>query len=227
MITQHFNSRPHGGRQGNTSVFHAGRHFNSRPHGGRRSSKLPHTGQKSFQLTPSRRATGRNAESGGSCNNFNSRPHGGRPMHRPSCQSHRNFNSRPHGGRLDGTSERGLNRRFQLTPSRRATRCTVHLVNLIEISTHALTEGDQFTTALRLSFFISTHALTEGDILPACILIQNCIFQLTPSRRATLCCSIGIYGATFQLTPSRRATDYIAELFAEFHISTHALTEGD
>ena len=180
-----------------------------------------------FQLTPSRRATGRNAESGGSCNNFNSRPHGGRPMHRPSCQSHRNFNSRPHGGRLDGTSERGLNRRFQLTPSRRATRCTVHLVNLIEISTHALTEGDQFTTALRLSFFISTHALTEGDILPACILIQNCIFQLTPSRRATLCCSIGIYGATFQLTPSRRATDYIAELFAEFHISTHALTEGD
>ena len=116
------------------------------------------------------------------------------------------FNSRPHGGRL---------------PSPRKENFTN------EISTHALTEGDQFTTALRLSFFISTHALTEGDILPACILIQNCIFQLTPSRRATLCCSIGIYGATFQLTPSRRATDYIAELFAEFHISTHALTEGD
>ena len=139
-----------------------------------------------FQLTPSRRATIIEASAhraevisthalteGDICQihhsfnvrNFNSRPHGGRPMHRPSCQSHRNFNSRPHGGRLDGTSERGLNRRFQLTPSRRATRCTVHLVNLIEISTHALTEGDQFTTALRLSFFISTHALTEGDRL--------------------------------------------------------------
>ena len=100
MITQHFNSRPHGGRQGNTSVFHAGRHFNSRPHGGRRSSKLPHTGQKSFQLTPSRRATGRNAESGGSCNNFNSRPHGGRRFFK------REINARF---------------QFQLTPSRRAT----------------------------------------------------------------------------------------------------------
>ena len=180
---------------------------------------------------------------------FNSRPHGGRPEETlkaaavATISTHAltegdvfssvksmhafNFNSRPHGGRHMPDSSLFQCPQFQLTPSRRATRCTVHLVNLIEISTHALTEGDQFTTALRLSFFISTHALTEGDILPACILIQNCIFQLTPSRRATLCCSIGIYGATFQLTPSRRATDYIAELFAEFHISTHALTEGD
>ena len=148
-------------------------------------------------------------------------------MHRPSCQSHRNFNSRPHGGRLDGTSERGLNRRFQLTPSRRATRCTVHLVNLIEISTHALTEGDQFTTALRLSFFISTHALTEGDILPACILIQNCIFQLTPSRRATdFYFTHGIL-LSFQLTPSRRATGHLCHGLQRHGISTHALTEGD
>ena len=138
-----------------------------------------------------------------------------------------NFNSRPHGGRRGRSEMPYDNAAFQLTPSRRATRehfcfpCRTAFqltpsrrATIIEASAHR-------------AEVISTHALTEGDILPACILIQNCIFQLTPSRRATLCCSIGIYGATFQLTPSRRATDYIAELFAEFHISTHALTEGD
>ena len=52
-------------------------------------------------------------------------------------------------------------------------------------------------------------------------------FQLTPSRRATNLPQPLDSLSLFQLTPSRRATDYIAELFAEFHISTHALTEGD
>ena len=55
----YFNSRPHGGRQGNTSVFHAGRHFNSCPHGGRRFFKREINARFQFQLTPSRRATGR------------------------------------------------------------------------------------------------------------------------------------------------------------------------
>ncbi len=142
LIVFNFNSRPHGGRQGNTSVFHAGRHFNSRPHGGRRSSKLPHTGQKSFQLTPSRRATGRNAESGGSCNNFNSRPHGGRRFFK------REINARF---------------QFQLTPSRRATYARFITLSMSAISTHALTEGDRCTVHLVNLIEISTHALTEGD----------------------------------------------------------------
>ena len=53
----YFNSRPHGGRQGNTSVFHAGRHFNSRPHGGRQGADIETKRSIIFQLTPSRRAT--------------------------------------------------------------------------------------------------------------------------------------------------------------------------
>ena len=142
MITQHFNSRPHGGRQGNTSVFHAGRHFNSRPHGGRRSSKLPHTGQKSFQLTPSRRATGRNAESGGSCNNFNSRPHGGRHMPDSSLFQCPQFQLTPSRRATDAPSILSISSKFQLTPSRRATGRNKRERTEQKISTHALTEGD-------------------------------------------------------------------------------------
>ena len=186
LIVFNFNSRPHGGRRGRSEMPYDNAAFQLTPSRRATREHFCFPCRTAFQLTPSRRATGRNAESGGSCNNFNSRPHGGRPMHRPSCQSHRNFNSRPHGGRLDGTSERGLNRRFQLTPSRRATRCTVHLVNLIEISTHALTEGDgaSLSWITEAWYFnsrphggrqhgtvwmyggraISTHALTEGDL---------------------------------------------------------------
>ena len=37
-------------------------------------------------------------------------------------------------------------------------------VKLVDISTHALTEGDQNNRYIKSSFHISTHALTEGDI---------------------------------------------------------------
>ena len=52
---------------------------------------------------------------------------------------------------------------FQLTPSRRATALT--LINTYEdnISTHALTEGDQYKRKNGRIRTISTHALTEGD----------------------------------------------------------------
>ena len=36
-------------------------------------------------------------------------------------------------------------------------------VKLVDISTHALTEGDQNNRYIKSSFHISTHALTEGD----------------------------------------------------------------
>ena len=74
---------------------------------------------------------------------------------------------------------------FQLTPSRRATRCRERCRSDDDISTHALTEGDDILSAVRtrhenfnsrphggrlphalaLPFDqgISTHALTEGD----------------------------------------------------------------
>ena len=84
---------------------------------------------------------------------------------------------------------------FQLTPSRRATcpRCRNRYV--LEISTHALTEGDP--------------ALITGNT-------KHHTFQLTPSRRATSqviisCCGASRY--TFQLTPSRRATCKFRQIF--------------
>ena len=61
-------------------------------------------------------------------------------MYLPDSLNH--FNSRPHGGR-----------RF------------LHLSTAVlrNISTHALTEGDQGQFQLYLRSQISTHALTEGD----------------------------------------------------------------
>ena len=54
--------------------------------------------------------------------------------------------------------------KFQLTPSRRATGWFVLASLLVNISTHALTEGD-VTVLLDsiVKWLISTHALTEGD----------------------------------------------------------------
>ena len=54
--------------------------------------------------------------------------------------------------------------RFQLTPSRRATAFRIDSCIAVDISTHALTEGD-------------------GNIY--CYIVFG-LFQLTPSRRATL-----------------------------------------
>ena len=74
---------------------------------------------------------------------------------------------------------------------------------------------------------ISTHALTEGD----CFLLSGSqmepIFQLTPSRRATEVYVHTPITILFQLTPSRRATLRFRNLCCKRMISTHALTEGD
>ena len=52
---------------------------------------------------------------------------------------------------------------FQLTPSRRATRRAVIKRSETGISTHALTEGDDYSKSTGSTEDISTHALTEGD----------------------------------------------------------------
>ena len=74
------------------------------------------------------------------------------------------------------------------------------------ISTHALTEGDDFSQEYRHWEVISTHALTEGDFLGMGLKQAQAVFQLTPSRRAT-------------------PADGFPQLIQV--ISTHALTEGD
>ena len=117
---------------------------------------------------------------------FNSRPHGGRPGHR-NCKNRvaGHFNSRPHGGRQKQQYFNEYGKRFQLTPSRRATA---------------------LVREFSIVHDISTHALTEGDLLQSMVRLTYCTFQLTPSRRATTLCQAFRQSPVFQLTPSRRAT---------------------
>ena len=124
-------------------------------------------------------------ESGMHGEDFNSRPHGGRRFYLPSFPPLYDFNSRPHGGRHSTPHVLLKTSLFQLTPSRRATQTNGSTDVTIEISTHALTEGDGTAAAeKRLEEGISTHALTEGD-LAGNSSDDSRIFQLTPSRRAT------------------------------------------
>ena len=121
---------------------------------------------------------------------------------------YKNFNSRPHGGRR--------------APHGRLKKPA------IEISTHALTEGDfpgsSFLPHLfhfnsrphggrRIRFglrcilaIISTHALTEGDVIKSIVCVVFCIstHALTEGDNQILHGSVS--DETFQLTPSRRAT---------------------
>ena len=120
-----------------------------------------------------------------------------------------NFNSRPHGGRLNPLEKTPTIRKFQLTPSRRATED-----NDISI----LSESFQLTPSRRAtdnrldekSYCSHFNSRPHGgrqtpyeniSIIPA--------FQLTPSRRATEKRSICNTNGLFQLTPSRRATVFI------------------
>ena len=153
----------------------------------RRATKKRKTLQKAriFQLTPSRRAT-------------HSQP--------ITAADTVHFNSRPHGGRLQVIVINSQKNIFQLTPSRRATLFYNVGFRPHDISTHALTEGDELA-----SIFVSV-ALT---------------FQLTPSRRATSAPTDEVSDVAFQLTPSRRATKIRHRDYSAGRISTHALTEGD
>ena len=116
---------------------------------------------------------------------------------------------------------------FQLTPSRRATEQRLFFFCSFEISTHALTEGDnsaqlifcgccpfqltpsrratQLTTSYTAAMLISTHALTEGDEPDS-----------ANGRREKI--------STHALT---EGDDYRKKTIPDSEISTHALTEGD
>ena len=124
------------------------------------------------------------------------------------CRRHRKtyFNSRPHGGRHGRRHNAEWRRKFQLTPSRRATSSSRGHCRSVGISTHALTEGDSLIGNNSYAGNISTHALTEGDVVisVSCLLTWN--FNSRP------------HGGRLH-TPEDRG--------AEAVISTHALTEGD
>ena len=95
------------------------------------------------------------------------------------------FNSRPHGGRPKYERFVLAADIFQLTPSRRATarqrqRNAWKRAFQLTPSRRATVEATIKTT----NWNISTHALTEGD-LAGNSSDDSRIFQLTPSRRAT------------------------------------------
>ena len=118
-----------------------------------------------FQLTPSRRAT----STGGGSNSFEKFQL--TPSRRATFRScicynaDRHFNSRPHGGRQFSNIACHMANVFQLTPSRRATYQRQCSCTEPEISTHALTEGDEEIIPPLKIIGISTHALTEGDCI--------------------------------------------------------------
>ena len=95
---------------------------------------------------------------------------------------------------------------FQLTPSRRATLSREDLMRRLNISTHALTEGDKSRwSACRDPRNFNSRPHGGRPVLRYRILPCR-IFQLTPSRRATEYAESYQPFMLFQLTPSRRAT---------------------
>ena len=181
---------------------------------------------------------------------FNSRPHGGRPGHR-NCKNRvaGHFNSRPHGGRQKQQYFNEYGKRFQLTPSRRAT--LQHCFWQVRSNVFQLTPSRRATsqtviagsciifqlTPSRRATQCSTHNRRElryfnsrphgGRRVLSVVLIVGELFQLTPSRRATSCHVSPVSTISFQLTPSRRATTSGTWPCFPSCISTHALTEGD
>ena len=138
---------------------------------------------------------------------------------------------------------------FQLTPSRRATFRRLFQAHSVDISTHALTEGDRpiFASMLESGHFNSRpHGGRPFFSLSFFLLI---LFQLTPSRRATSDSNGNAVSnpiSTHALTEGDKWKDdalqdvlnfnsrphggrlpaFFNQSF-QFYISTHALTEGD
>ena len=105
-------------------------------------------------------------------------------LHTNSLECH--FNSRPHGGRPTMIVYPSDDLAFQLTPSRRATFNRRSFLDMPAI--FQLTPSRRATRAkifYRISVDISTHALTEGDLYRIRERKIVNVFQLTPSRRAT------------------------------------------
>ena len=225
-------------------------HFNSRPHGGR----LPSPRKENFTNEISTHALTEGdhqpAATGSPVSYFNSRPHGGR-LHWLFFFAHQAIFQLTPSRRATSArvSTDAVEVAFQLTPSRRATHLFGQLSFHILISTHALTEGDYASPAVKESYIkfqlTPSRRATIADDQVRVVLL----FQLTPSRRATHENHLPLRMVIFQLTPSRRATilsriverkwkDFNSRphggrlqcnriFFSHGKISTHALTEGD
>ena len=181
-------------------------------------------------------------------NYFNSRPHGGRRKAVPSLSFNGNFNSRPHGGRRHIRSDSAGEEDFNSRPHGGRLDDVCDELKEIDISTHALTEGDisllvclratgnfnsrphggrHITLAMqKAAEAISTHALTEGDIV-----IWHRITGKSISTHALT------EGDTVRTGRCRKTWNFNSRPHGgrrhgtsrkyKTGISTHALTEGD
>ena len=188
--------------------------------------KPPEALKRSFQLTPSRRATvyretiryNRNISTHAltegdnqiHCflydnHHFNSRPHGGRQDSAKSVMTFERFQLTPSRRATSIFASLPFGNTFQLTPSRRATAKDMKSLMGFDISTHALTEGDHCSLNHLHCQNISTHALTEGDQGQFQLYLRSQYFNSRPHGGRLI-------AAAVLIVPS---------------ISTHALTEGD
>ena len=119
-------------------------------------------GDASFQLTPSRRATTRTILPATPRLHFNSRPHGGRPLLTIVFVCSGISTHALTEGDFILKYQDNIRFLFQLTPSRRATRCSGYRHRE---ETFQLTPSRRATRPSTGHRFgqISTHALTEGD----------------------------------------------------------------
>ena len=138
-----FEDSTHGGRQRNRAGCVGTHHFNSRPHGGRRFFKREINARFQFQLTPSRRATYARfitlSMSAISTHALTEGDVSGNVLD-PSMIT---FQLTPSRRATSPSYHLHSSQTFQLTPSRRATGSTTPQYPVWNISTHALTEGDQ------------------------------------------------------------------------------------
>ena len=203
----YFNSRPHGGRRGQSTDYSNSIHFNSRPHGGRQLSEATRSLEtvisthaltegdlirkrklmeaQKFQLTPSRRATVTIEKYDRSRSiSTHALTEGDSKLFCLFRQSIISTHALTEGDFGSGCSLCSCNA-FQLTPSRRATCYAGSRSSHLFISTHALTEGDETVPRCRgLSCHFNSRPHGGRPLLSLTTWIFQ-QFQLTPSRRAT------------------------------------------
>ena len=189
---------------------------------------FPHRLPGVFQLTPSRRATILKQPPTVSATYFNSRPHGGRHLRSAGSEKCRRFQLTP-SRRATPSFRRvsGSCSLFQLTPSRRATVCAPGLSSRVVFQ---LTPSRRATRAVFVLFeqFSYFNSRPHGGRHPPGFNCGECqYFNSRPhgGRRTNGGNPQG--GDAFQLTPSRRATRGQHYEGIRCRISTHALTEGD
>ena len=162
--------------------------------------------QSIFQLTPSRRATISASSADSRACHFNSRPHGGRLLRFVLRIDHSYFNSRPHGGRPD---------------------CVSFLHGQVDISTHALTEGDQLQIVDEADVWHFNSRPHGGRRFSAIERFLSNHFNSRPhGGRQVTERNLNFHGY-FNSRPhgGRRVLHSDHKSFSG--ISTHALTEGD